>query len=93
MLLNVDIDTDANAIDIDVWEVKDILIDNEGVTFIIIDMNKYKVEPNIFATNLWAVYCNGEIIYSNIYKSECERKLQEFIKEDTVEEVLEELDD
>lgn len=56
-------------------------------------MNKYKVEPNIFATNLWAIYCNGEIIYGNIYKSECERKLQELIKEETIEEVLEELDD
>ena len=56
-------------------------------------MNKYKIGPNKFATNLYAVYCNGKIIYSNIYKSECERKLQELIKEETVKEVLEELND
>lgn len=45
-------------------------------------MNKYEIKSNIFAPNLWAVYHNGVMIYSNIYKSECERIMKQFIKED-----------
>lgn len=45
-------------------------------------MNDYEVKLNIFAPNLWSIYHNDVIIYNNIYKSECKRKIKEFVKQD-----------
>jgi hypothetical protein len=47
-----------------------------------LEKDKYEIKPNIFAPNLWSIYHNEVIIYCNIYKSECKRKIKEFVKQD-----------